>query len=347
MSIVGYQTHLSEIFVGGFMKIKVLSLLAISGLLSICAATPANAFAASTCSPNGLYSLADVDSGITVCQDSSIAIVLGAESEQVEVPQSGAVMSYLYLSSVDSTINHVSVFIDDYQKVGLVLDDVSFGAKLAVGSTGSISTLATFPGCGNSSYSLLPKHWNKTYSWYYNSSNSPSSSALAQLQSSISLWTSGVNRCTGQLYSSTFASTYAGSTSLSPNVAVTTVNGSSAIGCSSPDGKNVTGWLQPDGTSSMLAGTCTWQSGNLTNIAGESDIFVNKNYSFYFGSSTAGCSGSLYDFREIVTHEFGHVVGLGHSYQVDRQIMKPNFSTCETGERLLAPGDIIGLQVWY
>ncbi len=329
------------------MKIKALPLLAISGLLSIWPVTPAHAFASSTCTDNGVYSIADVDSGITVCQGSSISILLGEGAEQIAVPQSGAVMSYLYASPVDSTINHVSVFIDDHRKVGLVIDEVSFGAKLTVGSTGLVSTLATFPGCGTSSYSLLPMHWNKTYSWYYNSSNSPSSSVLSQLQSSISLWTSGVNRCTGQTYSSSFASTYAGGTTISPNFAITTVNGSSTIGCGSPDGKNVAGWLQPNGTSSMLAATCTWQSGSLTNIAGESDIFVNRNYSFYFGSSTTGCTGSLYDFREIVTHEFGHVVGLGHSYQVDKQIMKPNFSTCETGERLLAPGDISGLQVWY
>ena len=177
------------------MKIKALPLLAISGLLSIWPVTPAHAFASSTCTDNGVYSIADVDSGITVCQGSSISILLGEGAEQIAVPQSGAVMSYLYASPVDSTINHVSVFIDDHRKVGLVIDEVSFGAKLTVGSTGLVSTLATFPGCGTSSYSLLPMHWNKTYSWYYNSSNSPSSSVLSQLQSSISLWTSGVNRC--------------------------------------------------------------------------------------------------------------------------------------------------------
>jgi hypothetical protein len=329
------------------MNFKVLSLLAISGLLPIWSAAPANAFADSACSPDGLYSLAEVDSGITVCQDSSIAIALGAGSQQVEVPQSGAVMSFLYASPVDPTISHVSVFTDDQQKVGLLIDDVAFGATLEVGSTGPITTLSTFPGCSTSSYNLLPMHWIKTYVWYYNSTNSPSSSALSELQSSISLWTSGVNRCTGQTYASTFASTYAGGTGLSPNFSITTSNGLSTIGCDLPDGKNVIGWLKPTGTSSVLAVTCTWPSGSPGILAGESDIFVNKNYSFYFGSSTAGCTGSLYDFREIVTHEFGHVVGLAHSSQLDRQIMKPNFGTCETGERLLAPGDISGLQVRY
>ncbi|MEO0023986.1 MAG: hypothetical protein RL196_427 [Actinomycetota bacterium] len=329
------------------MKIKILALLAISGLLTLWAATPANAFADSTCSPDGLYSMADVDLGITVCQDSSISIALGAGSQQVEAPQGGAVISLMYASPTDLDFNQVSVFTDDNQKVGLVIDGVPHGATLVAGSSGSIETLATYPGCGSTSYSLLPNHWNKTYSWYYNSSNSPSSSALSELQSSVSLWKSGVNRCTGQTYSSSFASQYVGSTSLSPNFSITTSGGASTIGCGSPDANSVIGWLRPTGTSTLLAATCTWPSGSLLNIAGESDVFVNRNSSFYFGTSTAGCTGSLYDFREIVTHEFGHVVGLGHSYQSDGQIMKPNFSPCETGERLLAPGDISGLNVWY
>ena len=96
--------------------------------------------------------------------------------------------------------------------------------------------------------------------------------------------------------------------------------------------------------SGQLALTCTYFPNGT--IAVEADIKFSTALPFYTGASVTGCVAK-YDLREIAAHEVGHVVGLDHTPDMYSQLMKYTFGQCETGERLLAPGDLSALLSRY
>jgi hypothetical protein len=92
-------------------------------------------------------------------------------------------------------------------------------------------------------------------------------------------------------------------------------------------------------TGSCLAATLT---GYYVSQAGDdriydADIYTNTAQPLY-SSREAGCSGE-YDIDGIMTHEVGHVIGLGHS-NVAGATMYPTVSACNTSPRSLAADDI-------
>jgi|SRR6185436_6967191 len=69
----------------------------------------------------------------------------------------------------------------------------------------------------------------------------------------------------------------------------------------------------------------------------DADVYTNQAYQYY-SSGESGCSGE-YDINGIMTHEVGHVIGIGHS-NVSGATMYPSVSACNTGPRSLASDDI-------
>jgi predicted Zn-dependent protease len=88
-------------------------------------------------------------------------------------------------------------------------------------------------------------------------------------------------------------------------------------------------------TGTCLAATLTgYYSGSTIYDA---DIYTNTSQPLY-SSRESGCSGE-YDIDSIMTHEVGHVIGIGHS-NVSGATMYPSISACNTAPRSLASDDI-------
>ena len=100
-------------------------------------------------------------------------------------------------------------------------------------------------------------------------------------------------------------------------------------------------------TGSCLAATLTGyyhQEGSSYYID-DADIYTNTRYDYTSSRESNGCSGE-YDIDGIMTHEVGHVIGLGHS-TVAGATMYPSVAACDFGNRTLATDDINGRKDLY
>jgi hypothetical protein len=96
-------------------------------------------------------------------------------------------------------------------------------------------------------------------------------------------------------------------------------------------------------TGTCLAATLTgYYSGSTIYDA---DIYTNTRYNYTSSRETDGCSGE-YDINGIMTHEVGHVIGLGHS-SVSGATMYPSVSSCNYNNRTLEADDIAGKNDLY
>ena len=91
-----------------------------------------------------------------------------------------------------------------------------------------------------------------------------------------------------------------------------------------------------------LTGYYTTQTGD--DRINDADIYTNTAYQ-YFSSGEPACSGE-YDIDGIMTHEVGHVIGLGHS-SVAGATMYPSVSACNTANRSLEADDRAGRDDLY
>ena len=90
------------------------------------------------------------------------------------------------------------------------------------------------------------------------------------------------------------------------------------------------------------AATTYWWSSNNQLI--EADIVIwDASYTFVSGSSN--CSGGIF-LQDVMTHEFGHAFGIGHS-NVSSATMYPTIKYCSTIMRSLDPDDIAGIEALY
>lgn len=141
--------------------------------------------------------------------------------------------------------------------------------------------------------------WTAPVRWKYNHANAPASLAadkaaiIAQLQASIDKWSS----------QSAIGNQYDGETSTAPN----TLIANPTYG-SQPDGINVIGWgpLDP----ALGAWTYTWYA-----LAGTQRVLIDADVTF----SVANVR-SLTDLDRLMTHEWGHAIGLTHS-NLDMAVM--------------------------
>jgi len=92
---------------------------------------------------------------------------------------------------------------------------------------------------------------------------------------------------------------------------------------------------------SAIATAYWWSSGS--RIIDADIVFWDGAFKFFTGSTE--CANGFY-IADIAAHEFGHVLGLGHS-TVAGATMYPSVSSCATGNRTLAPDDIAGVEALY
>jgi hypothetical protein len=95
----------------------------------------------------------------------------------------------------------------------------------------------------------------------------------------------------------------------------------------------------------LLALTCLWWSRGRTV---ESDVRISDAQGMFTLDPAAGCSGN-WDLQGTLTHEFGHVFGLGHvSYAEHGELtMSDGLPACSAGFRALGLGDYQTLRNQY
>jgi hypothetical protein len=130
--------------------------------------------------------------------------------------------------------------------------------------------------------------------------------------------------------------TYLGTTTRAPNV-------NSSGTCTGGDGHSVMGWGSLPSNSIAIA-CVSGISG--TGVAYEGDIRMNWNRAYE--SKLEFCSGELL-IEAAMTHEFGHLYGLGHvsAYSSPNLTMAPRVSYCAMSHARLGLGDMLALETKY
>ncbi len=114
--------------------------------------------------------------------------------------------------------------------------------------------------------------------------------------------------------------------------------------CQSPDGTSVVDF----GPIERYGDSCAWyfvEDGH--DKLAESDIRMNPDRDWTFKPGAASCKNRL-DVQGLLTHEMGHVFGLGHVGQDHGALtMAELLPLCSLGPRSLGLGDIKGLRKLY
>lgn len=157
--------------------------------------------------------------------------------------------------------------------------------------------------------SVLSGFWwpAHTTTWHYNAASKPAGlfNEAATITASANAW----NGVGGAAWSFTTGA---------PNSANTSACGSTSSGL---DGVNTVGWAPQSG--SILAVTCSWyqqSTGNLA-VAVESDMQIDPDWNWTMTTSSVGI-----DLQSVITHEFGHMLGLGHTNVCPGSVMCPTYA---------------------
>ncbi len=158
---------------------------------------------------------------------------------------------------------------------------------------------------------------SSTVSYYVNPSNKyvTDAAAVAAVQTAASAWNGVAN----------IRLAYAGTTSGSS----LTMNGKNEV-------------FFRDDSSGYIA-EAYWRYDGTGHLV-DADIMYHENSKFYAGN--AGCPGDGYYIENTGAHEFGHVLGLGHS-SVDVATMWSSSYACEMTRETLDADDVAGLKSLY
>jgi hypothetical protein len=171
-------------------------------------------------------------------------------------------------------------------------------------------------------YVLEGPNWGtQQVSYYINPQNAyvSTSAAVAAIQSAGANWT----------------------TQTGANVQLVNVGTTSASTLALDYQNNV--FFRNDSNGAYAAETYWWSGGNGKMI--DADIVIHEaNYVYFTGAS--GCTNNGLYVEDILTHEFGHALGLAHS-SVATATMYPSVSYCSMDLRSLDPDDISGILTLY
>jgi len=193
------------------------------------------------------------------------------------------------------------------------------------------ATTAKASSCTNKTFTKLGFRWTAPVRWSYNPAGQKVAGA-SSIRAGADAWTAATAVCGRKVTSSAAERLAAATTTQASGV-------TAAGGCVQPSGASVLGWgALPTGT---LAVTCIWSRSGTA-------VKVDQRYTTRQQWNVATtCSGARFDLRGVATHEWGHAFGLGHTAQASGLVMKPASTTCETGQRVLGFGDVLGIDALY
>jgi hypothetical protein len=209
-----------------------------------------------------------------------------------------------------------------------------------------ITPLAKAPGeCRDAAYADWGYRVNSTLSYSFNRSSTPpelsADAAEAAIRKAGANITSTRNQCRmGDRVPATL--TYAGNT-----VANANADGNS---CTNRDGGSVVSF--GDYTRGVLAVACTYFTGNPAGYdeVTEADVKVNRTSFNWTTRPGARSCKNKFDLEAVMTHERGHSFGLGHvdESRHGKLTMSPIINgPCQSSERTLGRGDVLGLEQKY
>ena len=102
-------------------------------------------------------------------------------------------------------------------------------------------------------------------------------------------------------------------------------------------------FFRNDGSNGYLMATYTWWY-TATRQLIEADTVINEYYNQL--TSALRCSGPSFYIQNVLTHEFGHFIGMDHS-SVTTATMYPTSGACGTSLESLDPDDIAGVLTLY
>ncbi|TCC55180.1 matrixin family metalloprotease [Kribbella pittospori] len=291
---------------------------------------------ASTCSVPSLGTLtrADLPAGTSVVDCQATGRVLRVGNAGVEIPAPGHGVGVAAVSATGAEqVFQVSVSDDGRISYPQFTEHNADGA----GITASPSA------CSDGAYSLTGTEWFGTkYKWYIGDGGMPGALSQSKAQAAfadvINNITGSYNDC-GYTDQVSALSQYMGTTTYESDI-------SSSTTCTERDGEST--WDAGNLSTGVLAATCWWYqpSGQATNLTVEADVRYNTT-DYNFTDSPSTCT-SQYDVREVGTHEAGHVFGLGHVGSGHTNLtMYTSSGTCDTKERTLGKGDVLGLRALY
>ena len=210
--------------------------------------------------------------------------------------------------------------------------------ELALPVSAAAGTAAVKPPCSDGAYSLIGGRWNKAVHWTFNASSTPAgltmASAEAAILKSFNNITRSFNDC-GRDDRVSARHVYDGRAARGPNI-------SKRGNCTAADGKNAVGFGRlPAG---ILAVTCTRRFGS---FMAEADIRINNRYSW---AATVATCKSQELIEPTITHEVGHVYGLGHVGERRHPLLTMSTASdgpCNNAASTLALGDMKGLEALY
>ncbi len=215
----------------------------------------------------------------------------------------------------------------------LEADSLSLPSQLTAGAAGGVK-----PVCMDGAYSLIGGRWNKAVHWTYNANSTPGNLTMAAAEAAIVKSFDNIthvsNDC-GRPDNVSARHVYDGRQMRAPNI-------SKHGNCTPADGKNAVGFGRlPAG---VLAVTCTRRFGS---FMAEADIRINNR--FMWAATVATCHNQEL-IEPTITHEVGHVFGLGHVGERKHPLLTMSTASdgaCNNAASTLGWGDIRGLQDLY
>jgi hypothetical protein len=199
--------------------------------------------------------------------------------------------------------------------------------------------------CVDGAYAWLwptPHAWTSVYKWSFRAGSTPRANNVANVEARLR---NAANHIISSYNSCSLAdqvsanSAYLGRTSRGTNVLANS-------GCGKPDGYNVVGFgALPSG---VLATTCAWYQSRTGRIY-EGDVRITTTIPFYDTPAVPAHCSRRWGVEPSMTHEFGHVFGLGHVDQClhPNLTMSPIIPPCSNDHSSLGLGDVRGLRQLY
>jgi len=224
---------------------------------------------------------------------------------------------------------------------GVVRAVTGVGAGVARAMAVRSAQAADPAACKDRTFHLEGHRWSSSLRYGINLGKAPSRLSKEKLTAQIKVanvnMRKGRNTC-GRPTLATPLAHYTGKTKARPDINARPTT----IKCGSFNTRNVVGFGNLPGN--LLGWTCYWWLS--TGRMGAADIMVD-NGSRLVTSIPAGCTNK-WDFEGTVTHEFGHVYGMGHTRSGHANLTMDHAETpCSTYARTLGLGDWLGIRKMY